>query len=355
MKLEGTTLTDASLMIGLGRFDEAELMLVELLEAADRQADDDAASHALEGLGTVATRRGQEARALELFEQALRRGAHPDPGERDSLYWNTARLRSYTGDAEGAVALLEECMQRLSQRPDPDQALLAHFAITLNYAYADAGEYGKARGLLADVLQHSEDLDLQVQRRLYTALCRININTGRPDLAVEYADKMLEIALVSAPVELHDVYLMAAHTRLDTGDTEVAGRYLGHAREHAPQPLGTVDEGFLLVEEARFSLQLGDHEQALARARLAIDLLGDQSVPGQLGLAYLVLARVHDDTGRDDQADRAYLMAIDGLERQAGWPTDLAKAYRRYGKFLRRVGRSEDAMRMLELASDTGA
>jgi tetratricopeptide (TPR) repeat protein len=355
MKLEGSTLTDASLLIGLGRFDEAELVLIELLDAADADGDAAAASHALEGLGTIATRRGQETRALELFEQAIARGGHPDPAERDGLYWNTARLRSYTGDAEGAIALLEECLRRLSARPQPDQALLAHFAITLNYAYADAGEYGKARTILADVLQRSEDLDLQVQRRLYTALCRININTGRPDLAVEYAEKMLEIALVSAPVSLHDVYLMAAHTRLDTGDTEIAGRYLEQARAHAPQPLGTVDEGFLLVEEARYSLQHGDHEPALARARLAIDLLGDQSVPGQLGLAYLVLARVYDDTGRDDQADRAYLMAIDGLERQAGWPTDLAKAYRRYGKFLRRVGRSEDAMRMLELASDTGA
>ena len=164
MKLEGVTLTDASLLIGLGRFDEAELALIELLDAADADGDDAAASQALEGLGTVATRRGQEPRALELFEQALERGRHPDPAERDGLYWNTARLRSYTGDADGAVALLEECLTRLSSRPQPDRALVSHFAITLNYAYADAGEYGKARTLLADVLQHSEDLDLEVQR-----------------------------------------------------------------------------------------------------------------------------------------------------------------------------------------------
>ena len=167
---------------------------------------------------------------------------------------------------------------------DPDQALSAHFAITLNFAYADAGEYGKARTILAGrAAAKRGPRPGRCSGGSTPRCCRININTGRPDLAVEYAEKMLEIALVSAPVSLHDAYLMAAHTRLDTGDTEIAGRYLEQARVHAAQPLGTVDEGFLLVEEARYSLQLGDHEPALARARLAIDLLGDQSVPGQLG------------------------------------------------------------------------
>ena len=87
---------------------------------------------------------------------------------------------------------------------------------------------------------------------------------------------------------------------------------------------------------------------------MAIELLGDRAVPGQLGRAYLVIARVYDDTHDDDRADRAYLMAIDGLQQQTGWPTELAKAYRRYGKFLRRRGRLEAALEMLELASDTG-
>ncbi len=47
-------------------------------------------------------------------------------------------------------------------------------------------------------------------------------------------------------------------------------------------------------------------------------------------------------------------MAVDLLRLQSGWPTDLAKAYRRYGKFLRRRGRVEDALGMLEAAGDTG-
>jgi len=352
--VEDERLLDASLLIGLSRYDEAEDALRLLLAEADRDGADGLASDVLEGLGIVATRRGQEAQALELFEQALLRGGRPDPVERQALYTETARLRSFGGDAAGAIELLEDCRARVAAQTEPDPAVLAHYAITLNFAYADSGQYGKAHTLLASVIQDAEDLDLAVRHRLYFALARISVNTGRTAQAVEYADRLLETAVLQGGPALSDAYLMCAHTRLDTGDTELAGSHLEQARKHAILPLGSVDEGFLLVEEARHALQLGDHELALGRARTAIELLGDRSVPGALGAAYLVAARVYDDTGDDDRADRAYRMAVDLLPLQGGWPTDLAKAYRRYGKFLRRRGRFEDALEMLEAAGDTG-
>jgi tetratricopeptide (TPR) repeat protein len=352
--VEDERLLDASLLIGLSRYDEAEDALRLLLAEADRDGPDELASEVLEGLGIVATRRGQEARALELFEQALVRGGHPDPVGRQTLYTETARLRSFGGDAPGAIELLEECRQRVAEQPDPDPAVLAHYAITLNFAYADSGQYGKAQTLLASVIRDAEDLDLAVRGRLYFALARISLNTGRTAQAVEYADRRLEVAMAAGGPVLSDAYLMCAHTRLDAGDTELAGSHLEQARKHAIPPLGSVDEGFLLVEEARHALQLGHHELALTRARAAIELLGDRSVPGELGAAYLVIARIYDDTGDDDRADRAYRMAVDLLRLQGGWPTDLAKAYRRYGKFLRRRGRVDDAMEMLEAAGDAG-
>jgi tetratricopeptide (TPR) repeat protein len=347
-------LGDASLLIGLSRYDEAEDALRAVLSDADREGDGALASHALEGLGIIATRRGQEARAAELFEQALVRGGDLDPVERRALFSEAARLRSFGGDAEAAIELLEQCRRRVSEQPDPDPAVLAHYAITLNFAYADAGQYGKAQTLLASVIRDAEDLDLAVRGRLYFALARISVNTGRTAQAVEYADRQLEVALIGGGPVLSDAHLMCAHTRLDAGDTELAGTHLVEARRHAIPPLGSVDEGFLLVEEARYALQLGEHELALSRARTAIELLGDRSVPGELGAAYLVAARVYDDTGEDDRADRAYRTAVDLLRLQGGWPTDLAKAYRRYGKFLRRRGRVEDAMEMLEAAGDAG-
>ena len=350
-----TLLTDASLLIGLGRLDEADRVLSETLDQATAAGDDESAARALEGLGTIATRRGQEARALELFEQAIVRGGRPDPVERESLYTNTARLRSFSGDAAGAVALIEECLDRVSSAADADSAVVAHYSITLSYAYADAGQYGRASSVLAGVLRNDgEDLDLQVRRRLYYALTRLNMNIGRTDQAVEYSEKNLETALIIDLGDVFEAYLQCAHVRLDANDTERAGSYLAQARLHAPDPLGSVDAGFLLVEEARYSLQQGDHDSALARASAAAELLADDpSGPGQSGLAHLVIARVHDDRGEDEPADRHYRTAIDSLQRQTGWPNELAKAYRRYGKFLRRRGQLDEAMAMLELASDT--
>ena len=109
--MEDERLLDASLLIGLSRYDEAEDALRLLLAEADRDGADEFASDVLEGLGIVATRRGQEAQALELFEQALVRGGRPDPVERQALYTETARLRSFGGDAAGAIELLKGCRE----------------------------------------------------------------------------------------------------------------------------------------------------------------------------------------------------------------------------------------------------
>ena len=75
-------------------------------------------------------------------------------------------------------------------------------------------------------------------------------------------------------------------------------------------------------------------------------------MPGQLGDAYLVLARVYDELGDGERAEWAYTAAIDAIHRQTGWTRELAKAYRWYGKFLKRMGRAEAALEAFELAAD---
>ncbi|HEV8154155.1 MAG TPA: hypothetical protein VGP67_01395, partial [Gaiellales bacterium] len=77
-------LTDASLLIGLGRLDEADRVLSEMLRQASAAGDEQLAGRALEGLGAIASERGQEAQALHLYEQAIKRGGRPDPTERES-------------------------------------------------------------------------------------------------------------------------------------------------------------------------------------------------------------------------------------------------------------------------------
>jgi tetratricopeptide (TPR) repeat protein len=72
----------------------------------------------------------------------------------------------------------------------------------------------------------------------------------------------------------------------------------------------------------------------------------------RVGDAYLVLARVQDEVGELERADEAYAAAIVALERQPDGAPALARAYRHYGKFLKRLGRAEAALEAFELAAD---
>ena len=80
-------------------------------------------------------------------------------------------------------------------------------------------------------------------------------------------------------------------------------------------------------------------------------LLGENII-AELQHAYLVLARVYDELGDGERAEWAYTSAIDAIRQQNGWTRELAKAYRWYGKFLKRMGRSEAALEAFELAAD---
>ena len=51
-------------------------------------------------------------------------------------------------------------------------------------------------------------------------------------------------------------------------------------------------------------------------------------------------------------ADEAYAAAIVALQRQPDAAPALARTYRHYGKFLKRLGRAEAALEAFELAAD---
>ena len=59
-----------------------------------------------------------------------------------------------------------------------------------------------------------------------------------------------------------------------------------------------------------------------------------------------------DELGDAENAEWAYTAAIDAIREQNGWTRELAKAYRWYGKFLKRMGRGDAALEAFELAAD---
>lgn len=345
-------LQEASLLVGLLEYDRAEELLRAVAADADAAGDGPLASLAYEALGTVATRRGREELARDMLVRAVERGGNPDPAERRPLYWELARIHSGLGDAQAAMELMEGVLERVG--PDGDPLLRAHFSVALSYAATDAGDYGRASSLLAELVrQGADEIDHLTRARIRYALARMSVMQGNIRTAIEYSAEAVEAGRLAG-----DEYFLAnalhthAHLLLDDMRTEEARVALAEARAlFGPRP-SAVDLGFVLVEEARCELQSGRPEEAATAARQAIELLGDQSAPGELGEAYLVLARVYDERGDVDRADRAYASAIASLRRQNGWHRELARAYRWYGKFLRRAGRTEAAIELLEQAAD---
>jgi tetratricopeptide (TPR) repeat protein len=344
----------ALLQIGLERLDEAEEELLVALRGADAARDTATAARAQEGLGSIAIRRGNTAAAIDWFERVLKTAARPDPAERIELYRNLAQAYSESGRSEPAIALLEECKAELDRRPDADPATLVLYSIYLSHAYGDAGDYGRAAAALADALRGDvEEIDRRVRAFAYHALARLYCTTGHTAQALVYADKQVELTEASGN-DWHaaNAHLVRAHILLDAARTDAAREALETTRRFYGERMSSLDEGWVVVEEARLALQSGDPGGAVDLARQAIELLGTQSAPGELGDAYLVLARGYDELGRADRAEPAYSAAIDALRKQNGWHCELGRAYRWYGKFLRRAGRAEAAMEAFERAAD---
>jgi tetratricopeptide (TPR) repeat protein len=346
--------SEAMMLVALDRMDAAEELLLRALRAAEVIGDDAVASRALEGLGLIASRRGRFERAVELLEGALERAGDADPDERFELYRELARLHGEGTNLPRSIELLEGCLAGMRAKPDRDLAKTVGYTVYLSYAYADRGDYGHATAVLTEALREdAEEIDRATRSTAYRALSRLYAVTGQTPLAVDYARHGLDLALAEGNEwDQGQSHLLLAHILLDDGQADEAGRELAAARRTFGERLSGMDEGFVAVEEARRSLQSGDPEGAAERARDAIELLGNLSVPGQLGEAYLVLARSYDETGQTDRAENAYATAIDALRRQNGWHCELGRAYRWYGKFLRRAGRTEAAMEAFERAAD---
>jgi tetratricopeptide (TPR) repeat protein len=344
----------ALVQIGLERLDAAEEELLVGLRAAEAAGDHRTAARAQEGLGSIAIRRGSTAAAIDWFERVLENAERPDPADRIELYRALAQAYSESGRSGPAIALLEECKTALEGRPNADQATVVLYSIYLSHAYGDAGDYGRAAAALADALRGDvEEIDRRVRAFAYHALARLYCTTGHTAQALVYADKQVELTEASGN-DWHaaNAHLVRAHILLDDAQTDAAREALGATRRLYGDRMSGLDEGWVVVEEARLALQAGDPDGAVDQARQAIELLGTQSAPGELGDAYLILARGYDELGRVDRAESAYAAAIDALRKQNGWHCELGRAYRWYGKFLRRAGRAEAAMEAFERAAD---
>jgi tetratricopeptide (TPR) repeat protein len=108
----------------------------------------------------------------------------------------------------------------------------------------------------------------------------------------------------------------------------------------------------LKVERARADAALGDGDSAVTLARDAIALLGDRQ-PAELGSAFCALGEGLTLQGEPDAANEAFRRAVDLLADQRRW-REATHACQAWGKMLRKAGREEQALDVLERAAELG-
>jgi tetratricopeptide (TPR) repeat protein len=333
---------------------KAEAALRRLYDEAVTAGDTVAAARAGIALGLAAATAARNTEAIERLETGLELSA-VSPSARPDAFATLGRAYSAAGQPEQAVQVFERCLDRLAEDAPGDLAAQVRFTTYLSYALTDANDLERARSVLDEALDKAEGLtDAYSRVRLYWSLARLNDLEGRPAAALDYVRRAIALLTVTDDtLHLARAHLLCGGVLMTQGRTEEAGLHFDLAEGLLgpnPEPL---DVANLYTDQARRAAVLGDGEEAVRRARAALDAIGAE-FPPERGNALWALAEGLALTGDADGADAAFQEATALLEEQ-GHRRDYVESYRAWGKFLRRSGREEEALEVLEKAADLAA
>ena len=332
----------------------AEGTLRRLRDEAVAAGDPVAAARATVALGLAAAAAGRNAEAIERLEAGLEL-APLSPSARPDVFATLGRAYSATGRTDQAVALFERCLAEVAEDAPEDLAAQVRFASYLSYALTDLNELDRAQSVLDATLDKAEAMtDAYSRVRLYWSLARLNDVQGRPAAALDHVRRAIALlAATDDTLHLARAHLLCGDILMTQGRPEDAGRHFDLAEQlFGPSP-GPVDLVNLYTDQARLAVALGDGEEAVRRAQAAIAAVGDE-YPAEQGNARWALAEGLALTGDADGAHDAFGKAT-SLLREHGHRRDYVEAYRAWGKFLRRAGREDDALEVLERAADLAA
>jgi tetratricopeptide (TPR) repeat protein len=330
---------------------EAEATLERLRHEAAAAGDSVAASRANVALGLAASAGGRNTEAIERLEEGLELSP-PSPSVRPDVFATLGRAYSATGRSDQAVALFERCLEEVSDDAPEDLAAQVRFTTYLSYALTDLGDLERAQSVLDAALDKAETMtDAYSRVRLYWSLARLTDLQGRPAAALDYVRRAIALLDVTDDtLHLARAHLLCGDILMAQGRAEEAGRHFDLAERlfgDNPEPL---DLANLYTDQAKRAAALGKGDEAVQRAQAAIDALGDE-YPPEKGNALWALAEGLALTGDVDEAHEAFGKATSLLDAQ-GHRRDFVEAYRAWGKFLRRAGRENEALEVLERAAD---
>jgi tetratricopeptide (TPR) repeat protein len=348
-------IAEAELELRLAESPEAaEAKLERLHEDAIAAGDTVAGARATVALGLAAAAAGRNAEAIERLEAALELSPLSSSARPD-VFATLGRAYSATGRPDRAVEVFERCLEELAEEAPDDLAAQVRFRTYLSYALTDLGDLDRARSVLDGVLERADLLTDGYSRvRLYWSLARLNDLQGRPAAALDYIRRAIALLTVTDDtIHLARAHLLCGDILMAQGRAEEAGEHFDTAERlfgGNPEP---IDVANLYTDQAKRAALLGDGDEAVRRARAALEATGDE-YPPEKGNALWALAEGLALQGDSEGADGAFREATALLERQ-GHRRDYLEAYRAWGKFLRRAGREEEALEVLERAADLAA
>jgi tetratricopeptide (TPR) repeat protein len=342
-------LADAELELRLGTdLRAAEESFRALLVDARESGDTHVEARARAGRGIALSALGEARGAVAELERALDAEAAV-PELRPDAYRALARAYRELGMPQRAVTLIERCVEELGQRPAGDEASAALYATYLSQALEERGEAAGARIALLEARERLEAIgDARGRIRLYWSLARTAAEERRFDRALAYLRRA--VALLEATedtVELAHAHLTCARMLVEEGQGEQAGTHLERAEWLLQLGGEPAELGVLRTAQSRWAAELGRVDEALERAREAVEILeGDEAQGG----AWYALGVAHALRNETDEADAAFRSAVDHLARGGDW-REAARASREWARALRAAGREAEAFEVMEQAT----
>ena len=228
------------------------------------------------------------------------------------------------------------------------------YATLLSYALSDAGDLARAEQVVQDALERAQETEDPYMRvRLYWSIARLAHAEGRASVALTNVRKA--IALLQATDDsfhLARAHILAAGITLTRDDVDGCERHLDHAEQLLGPHPAMEDAVEIKILRSRLALRHGNATEAVTLARETLDLVGDES-PADEGLAFSALGDGLALAGEHPGADEAYRRAADLLEAQGRW-RDATQACRSWAQMLRATGHEEQALDVLDRATELG-
>jgi tetratricopeptide (TPR) repeat protein len=335
------TLVEAEIALRLDDVEGAEHLLTEILK---EEVDPARRGRALAGLGQIAFREGDTARAIEQLGQAVELLGDA-AAEQPLLGATLAKVYAMQGEVESAIALHERMLELARTRGDG--VAERWFAVGLANILIDRGNLGRAEELLAKVIRDSEGAeDPEALARLYWSQSRLHVAKGAWDLASRYAGRTL--ALLEVGENSHNAaraHHLLAYIEIERGNAADALELLQRGLPSMERAGDRYELAQFRLEEARALAQLGRRDEARDKAHEVLhELEGVAHVDA--GRALAVVAEVLAETGEREQAIELYESSI---AQMVGSPFAL-DAHRKLAELLEAEGRQAEALDILKRA-----